>query len=49
MIEDEMVGWCHLLDGQEFKQAPGDGDEEESLACCGPRGCTESDTTEQLN
>ena len=46
MIEDEMVGWCHLLDGQEFKQAPGDGDEEES---CGPRGCTESDTTEQLN
>ena len=24
--EDEMVGWHHLLDGQEFEQAPGVGD-----------------------
>ena len=25
MMEDEMVGWHHRLDGQEFEQAPGDG------------------------
>ena len=24
--EDEMVGWHHQLDGQEFDQAPGVGD-----------------------
>ena len=23
-IEDEMVGWHHQLNGQEFEQAPGD-------------------------
>ena len=23
-VEDEMVGWHHQLDGQEFEQAPGD-------------------------
>ena len=22
MTEDEMVGWCHQLDGHEFEQAP---------------------------
>ena len=26
MTEDEMVGWHHQLDGQEFEQAPGVGD-----------------------
>ena len=26
MIEDEMVGWHHQLDGNEFEQAPGVGD-----------------------
>ena len=26
-IEDEMVGWHHQLDGREFEQAPGVGDE----------------------
>ena len=31
--EDEMVGWHHRLDGQEFEQAPGVGDEQRSLAC----------------
>ena len=25
MIEDEMVGWHHQLNGQESEQAPGDG------------------------
>ena len=27
MTEDEMVGWHHLLNGHEFEQAPGVGDE----------------------
>ena len=26
MTEDEMVGWHHRLDGQEFEQASGVGD-----------------------
>ena len=46
MTEDEMVGWHHQLDGHEFEQAPGVGDGQGSLACCSPRGCKESDTTE---
>ena len=49
MKEDEMVGWHHWLNGHEFEQAPGDGEVQGSLACCSPRGCKESDTTEQLN
>ena len=36
MIEDEMVGWCHRLNGQEFEQAPGDGEGLGSLVCCSP-------------
>ena len=47
--EDEMVGWHHQLDGQEFEQAPGAGDGQGGLACCSPWGCKELDTTEQLN
>ena len=41
MTEDEMVGWPHLLDGHEFKQAPGLGDRQGDLACCSPWGCKE--------
>ena len=37
MTEDEMVGWHHLLNGHEFKQAPGDVKGQGSLACCSPR------------
>ena len=44
-----MVGWHHLLDGQEFEQTLGDGGGQESLACCSPRGRKESDTAERLN
>ena len=33
----------------EFEQALGDGEGQESLACCSPCGGKESDTTEQLN
>ena len=47
--EDEMVGWHHRLDGHDFGQAPGTGDGQGSLACCGPWGCRESNMTEQLN
>ena len=49
MAEDEMVGWHHQLDGLDFEQAPGVGDGQGSPACCSPRGCEESDTTERLN
>ena len=36
--EDLMVGWHHQLNGHEFEQAPGVGDEQGSLACCNPLG-----------
>ena len=49
MTENEMVGWCHRLDGHEFEQALGVGDGQGSLACYSPWGHKESDTTEQLN
>ena len=38
MIEDEMVGWHHLLNGPEFDQTPGVGDWQGSLVCCTPWG-----------
>ena len=47
--QDKMVKWHHLLNGHEFEQALGDGEGQESLACCSPWGYKESDTTEQLN
>ena len=34
-----MVGWHHRLNGHEFQQALGDGEEEGRLACCSPWGC----------
>ena len=43
------VGWHHRLDGHELEQAPGVGDGQGSLACCGPWGLNESDMTEGLN
>ena len=44
-----MVGWHHKLNGQEFEQAPGDGEGQGSLTCCSPWGCKESDMTYRLN
>ena len=32
--EDEMVGWHHQLDGNEFEQIPGDSEGQGSLMCC---------------
>ena len=46
--QDEMVGWHHWLNRHEFKQVPGDGEGQGSLACCSPRGDKESDVPEQL-
>ena len=46
MAEDEMVGWHHQLNEDEFEQAPGVGDGQGSLACCSPWCRKESDTTE---
>ena len=45
--DNEMVGWHHILNGQESEQALGAGNG--SLVCCSPRGRKKSDTTEQLN
>ena len=44
-----MVGWHHQLNGHGFEQAPGDGEEEGSLACCSPWGYREWNRTERLN
>ena len=48
MTEDEMVGWHHQLDGNEFEQAPGVGTGQESLVCFGSWGHKELDMTVQL-
>ena len=47
MTEDKITGWHHRLNGHEFEQASGDGEGQESLACCSPWGRKESDTTER--
>ena len=49
MIEDEMVGWHHQLDGHEFEQILGDGDGQGSLARCSPWGHKQLDMSLWLN
>ena len=49
MIEDEVVGWHHQLDGHEFEQTPGDGEGRGSLVRCSPRDYKELDMTERMN
>ena len=49
LTEGEMVGWHHRLNGHEFGQTLGTGDEWGTLACCSPLGHKEPDATEQLN
>ena len=46
MTEDETVGCHHRLDGHEFEQAPGFGDEQGTLVCCSLQGLKESGPTE---
>ena len=48
MTEDEMVGWHHRLNGQEFEQTLAVGDGQGGLACYSPWGRRELDTAEQL-
>ena len=45
VTKDEIVGWHHQFNGHELGQTPGDGEGQESLACCSPWGCGESDMT----
>ena len=47
--EDEMVGWHHQLNGQEFDQILGVGDGQGILACSSPWGHKELDMAEWLN
>ena len=37
MTEDEMFGWHHRLDGHEFEQSLGVGEEQGNLVCCSLR------------
>ena len=49
MIENEMVGWHHQLNGHEFEWALRASDGQGSLVCGSPWGHKESDVTELLN
>ena len=49
MIEDEMVGWHHRLNGRKFEQVLGDNEGQESLVCCHLWGHEQLDMTEHLN
>ena len=49
MAEDEMVGWHHQLNGDEFEQTLGDSEGQGSLACCSPWSHKQLDMTERLN
>ena len=44
--KDEMVGWHHRLDGDEFEQALGVGEGQGGLVCCRPWSHKELDVTE---
>ena len=46
MIDDEMVGWHHQLNGHEYEQAPRESEGQGSVACCSLWGYKESDKTE---
>ena len=49
MTEDDMVGWYHWLDGNEFEQALRVGDGQGSLVYCSPWGHKKSGMTEWQN
>ena len=49
LIEDEMAGRHHRLDGHEFGSTPGVDDGQGGLAYCSSWGRKESDPTEGLN
>ena len=41
--QDEMVGWHHRFNENEFEQTLGDSEGQGSLACCSPWACKELD------
>ena len=45
VIEDEMAGWHHWLNGHEFEQTQGDREGQGSLVSGSPWSCKESQTT----
>ena len=47
--EDEMVGQCHQSEQHESDPTSGGSGRQEGLACSGPWGHEESDTTQRLN
>ena len=47
--EYEMVGWDHRLNGHEFEQALGIGNDQGGLVCSSPWGSKELDIIERLN
>ena len=49
MMEGEMVGWRHRLNGHQFEQTPGGSEGQGKLACCSPWGLKEPVTTWRLN
>ena len=44
-----MVGWHHRLNGREFEQTQGEGEEQGNLMCCSLWGQKELDMTEWLD
>ena len=49
VAEDEMVAWHHRLNGHKCQQIPGDTEGQQSLACCSPQCCRESDMNYRLH
>ena len=47
VTEDEMVGWHHQLNGQQWEQTQGDSERQGSLACCIPQRVGHDLVTEQ--
>ena len=47
--QDEMAGWHHQLNGNEFEYTLRVGDGQGGLACCSPWSHKELDTTERLD
>ena len=45
MAGDEMVRYCHQLNGHEFEQSQGNRERQRSLVCYSPYGGEELDTT----
>ena len=44
MTEDEMIGWYHQLNGDEFEQTLGDSEGQGSLVCAAVQRITKSRT-----